>query len=207
MRACSRCVAGSSPVGEEACGAGKEIRRVSDVPVQPAKAAARATSSARLANPDLSVPIPALRILLDAFDLLRGHGIDYRAEQPRTRIGRPSNPLRVDARCGEFSPMTLKNRYRRIARQTPPEVQIYCGVGFAHRQYLPSTSANWPYAAAIRLRCSGRKGAKFGSSQRPRRAARATRSERNRISAHALSPIIAATRAWPCSTSISWIDC
>src|SRR5215510_1979349 len=143
MRACSRCVAGSRPVGEEACGAGKDIRRVSDVPVQPAKAAARATSSARLANPDLSVPIPALRILLDAFDLLRGHGIDNRAEQPRTRIGRPSNPLRVDARCGEFSPMTLKNRYRKSRVKGRPKFK-YCGVAFAHRQYLPSTSANWP---------------------------------------------------------------
>src|SRR6516164_1428091 len=78
MRACSRCVAGSR-VGDGTCVTGKEIRRFSDVPVQPAKAAAKATSSARLANPDLRVPISALRILLDAFDLLRGHGIDDRA--------------------------------------------------------------------------------------------------------------------------------
>src|SRR5215475_10020982 len=92
MRACSRCVAGSRPVGEEACGAGKDIRRVSDVPVQPAKAAARATSSARLANPDLSVPIPALRILLDAFDLLRGHGIDNRAEHRARELDAPPTP-------------------------------------------------------------------------------------------------------------------
>src|SRR5215510_4106593 len=93
MRACSRCVAGSSSVCEDACGTGKEIRRVSDVPVQPAKAAARATSSARLANPDLSVPIPAIRILLDAFDLLRGHDINDRG---RHAI-RPNRALELDA--------------------------------------------------------------------------------------------------------------
>ena len=140
MRACSRCVAGSRSAGEEACGTGKEIRRFSDVPVQPVKAAARATNSARLANPDLSVPIPALRILLDAFDLLRGHGVDDRAPallDPTAYSYRtPLQPLRVDTRDGEFSPMTLKNRYRKVARPTPSEIQIYCGAAFAHRQYL-----------------------------------------------------------------------
>src|SRR5215467_1289570 len=139
MRACSRCVAGSR-VGDGTCVTGKEIRRFSDVPVQPAKAAARATSSARLANPDSRVPISALRILLDAFDLLRGHGIDDRAAtllDPTAHSNwTPSQPLRVHARCGEFSPMTLKNRYRKVARPTPPEVQIYCGAALAHRQYL-----------------------------------------------------------------------
>src|SRR5262249_7534746 len=48
----------------------------------------------------------------------------------------PLQPLRVDARCGVVSPMTLKNRYCKIARPPPPEVQIYCGAAFAHRQYL-----------------------------------------------------------------------
>src|SRR5262249_23929863 len=178
----------SRPVGEEACGAGKDIRRVSDVPVQPAKAAARATSSARLANPDLSVPIPALRILLDPFDLLRGHGIDDRAEQPRTRIGRPSNPLRVDARYDvsrrwRLRIVTVKSRVKRR-----PKFKYIVALLSRTDNTLPLPVQNWPRAAAIRLRCSGRKGAKLGSAQRPRRAARATRSERSRISAKALSP-------------------
>ncbi len=108
--------------------------------MQPVKAAARATNSARLANPDLSVPIPALRILLDAFDLFRGDGVDDRASallDPTAYSNRtPLQPLRFDTRDGEFSTMTLKNRYRKVARPTPPEIKIYCGAAFAHRQYL-----------------------------------------------------------------------
>ena len=154
---------------------------------------------------------PTHERLLGALDLLRGHGIHNGAAallDPTAYSNRtPLQPFRVDARRGEFSPMTLKNRYRKVACPASPKVQIYCGAAFPHRQDLALNQCKLALCGGNSGKIFRRKGAKLGSAQRPRRAARATRSERNRISAQTLSPILAATRAWPCSTSISCIDC
>ena len=58
---------------------------------------------------------------------------------------------------------------------------------------LPSTSANWPARLQSGQDVPAAKGRNWGLSRDQRRV-RATRSERNKISAHALSPVLAATR-------------
>jgi hypothetical protein len=86
--------------------------------------------------------------LLDAFDLLRGHNINDRAAtllDPTAHSNwTPLQPLRIDARRGEFSPMTLKNRYRKIAPHRRPKFKYIVAPLSRTDNTLPSTSANWP---------------------------------------------------------------
>jgi hypothetical protein len=45
-------------------------------------------------------------------------------------------PVRIDARVGEFPPMTLGNGDGKVVGPAPSEIQIYCGAVFPHRQDL-----------------------------------------------------------------------
>ena len=173
----------------------------------------QSSQQCRPACSDFCVAMPALRIntSLDEFDLLGRLGVDDRAAALLDPSAHPDAAafelFRLDARGGEGSPMAFKNGDGEVARPAPPEVHIYSGPALAHRQDLAFDQREMAPCGGNRARFSGRKGAKLGSAQSPRRAARAARSDRNRTSAQALSPIRAETRAWPCSTSISCTDC
>ncbi len=141
MRACSRCVAGSISACDEACGTGKRNQTVigrAGATGQSHRHGGKQRSTCELGfkrTHTRPTHVYSMRSICSGATASMT-GPPRCSIQPRTRIGRPSSPFGSMPADGEFSPMTLKNRYRKVARPTPPEIQIYCGAAFAHRQYL-----------------------------------------------------------------------
>src|SRR5262245_27472099 len=145
MRACSRWFAGSGSVVGEACGTGSATRRWSVVLMQLVSsnnARTAAVSRARPAAPVLTPPMPpySQSLSIGEFDLLGSDSFDHRTApllDPATHPDRLTVQTSwVNRGRSEFPPVALENGDTKVLRLAPPEVQIYCGAAFPHRQDL-----------------------------------------------------------------------
>ena len=122
------------------CGTGSEIWRLSGVLVQPRadRASANATPRARVA--DLALELFAI-MSYSTNSICSGAsasmiGPPRCSIHPRTRMRRPSSCFGSTPAAAKARPRRRKNGDGKVARPTPPEVDIDCGPAFAHRQDL-----------------------------------------------------------------------
>src|SRR5262245_58390427 len=145
MRACSRRFAGSASAVGEACGIGSVTRRWSVVLIQLVSSNNARTAAISPARPAIPVPSPPMppysqSLLIGELDLLGSNRCDHRTGpllDPATHPDRLTlQPSWVDASRSEFPPVALENSDSKVLRPAPPEIQVYCGAAFPHRQDL-----------------------------------------------------------------------
>src|SRR5215467_13961931 len=97
--------------------------------------------------------------------------------------------FRIDASRCERAPMTLEDGDSKVVCPAPPEVQIYCGAAFPHRQDLAFHQCKLTPRSFNLGKIFWPQRGKIGVGPKARRAARAVRSAVKSRSAQALLPI------------------
>src|SRR5262245_30968535 len=145
MRACSRCVAGSPSAKGEAFGTGSDTRRLSEVVRHPARSSDPRTATIAVARFAIAVSTPPMppysqSLSIGEFNLFRNRDFDHRTTalfDPTANTDRMTlQSFWIDAGRSKFPPMTLENGDSEVLRPAPPEIQVYCGAAFPHRQDL-----------------------------------------------------------------------